>query len=122
MKKETNDQLKELVDPKIYNVVDKSTDIYCLLGGIQDTMNRIEKAGEYVKKNFDSNNWRINIESGSNTFLQLGSSDVLSPQILEVVKQLITLLEAIHYAERKQTIIDFNNSLKENDDGENTSK
>ena len=122
MKKELNEQIKELVSPSVYKTVDESTDIYVLLGRIQDTMNRIERAGDNTKKILDPNNWRLVIESRSDTILNVGSQDVLSPQILETVKQLITLLEAIHYSERKATIIDFNNSLKEQNDGENASK
>ena len=120
MNKELNDQLKVLVSPDVYEKVDKSTDLYLRLGDIQDTMNRIEQAGNKVKKNLDPKNWILVIESRSNTILRVGSTDVLSPLILETVNQLISLLEAIHYSERKQTIIDFNNSLKENNDGKST--
>jgi hypothetical protein len=122
MKKELHDQIKELISPSVYETVDNSTDIYARLGRIQETMNRIETAGEGLKKKLDPENWRLIIESRSDTILRVGSDDVLSPLILETLKQLMDLLEAIHYSERKAAIINFNNSLKESSDGKDTSK
>ena len=53
MKKELNDQIKDLVNPSVYNVVDKSTDHYARLGRIQTSMNKIERAGKHLEGNMD---------------------------------------------------------------------
>jgi hypothetical protein len=52
--------------------------------------------------------------------IQFTEKDELSAEVWEAITQLLSLLEAIHYTERKQTIIDFNNSLKDSNDGKST--
>lgn len=110
---EINEQIKELVSQSVYDIVDKSTDIYVRLGKIQETMNRIEKAGADIKNISVPSNWHIDLIINNGVTLRIGRDDALSPLIFETVKQLITLLEAIHYSERKAEIINFNNSLKD---------
>lgn len=122
MKKELMAQIRELVDDQVYETVDNSTDLYVRLSKIQDGMNKAESAGAFLKKNLDPNNWTLVIQSRNNNILRLDNEDILAPLIIETLKQLMDLLEAIHYSERKQTIIDFNNSLKECNDGKNTEK
>lgn len=122
MNKQLNDQVKELVNHGVYDIVDKSTDLYVRLGKIQDTMNRVEIGGAKLKETLDSKNWIMVIESRQNTILRVGSDDVLSPLILETLKQLMDLLEAIHYSERKAAIILFNNTLKKTDDERSSEK
>lgn len=119
---ELNEQIKELVSQSVYETVDKSTDMYVRLGKIQDSMNRIERAGEKMKNISTPKNWRMDIAINNDLVLKVSRDDVLSPLIFETLKQLMDLLEAIHYSERKAAIIEFNNSLKKADDGSSTEK
>jgi hypothetical protein len=82
-------------------------------------MEELDKAQEIMKKN-TAHQWQLRLEINHMNAIQFTEKDELSAEVWEAITQLLSLLEAIHYTERKQTIIDFNNSLKDSNDGKST--
>ena len=110
------ENLKDLVNPEVYDKIDKSTELWDQAKEIHNTMQSIEAAHDKAKK-LNDHSWNIAFQVGGITTLRLENSEVLSAEILEAIKNFLALLEAIHYAERKAVIKEFNNSLKTKDDG-----
>lgn len=117
MKKE---EIKDLVNPEVFKTVDTSSSLFIRAGKINNTMHDLEQASEKTRKL--SGRWRFHLEIGGSTIINLQDSEVLHEEIWEAMGQFISLLEAIHYSERKATIIEFNNSLKKADDGKQAEK
>jgi hypothetical protein len=81
-------------------------------GEIQD------KLGEYARRiNKEYNYYSVRERSRMIDGYEAALKELTKPK---EDTQLLSLLEAIHYTERKQTIIDFNNSLKDSNDGKST--
>lgn len=114
----TNEQLKALVNPEVYDIVDKATDHYIRAGKIQERYIKLEEVQEQLKKH-TINQWNLRLEVNHMTKIAFDHEGVLAPLVWETIIQLLSLLEAIHYSERKDAIIKFNNSLKSISDGKN---
>lgn len=116
-----NEVLKDLVHTDVYDRVSLAGELYGKADRINTQMEELDKA-ELTLQERVINQWNIRVEVNHMSALQFSDKSELAPEILEAVKQLITLLEAIHYSERKAIIIEFNNSLKKADDGSSTEK
>lgn len=116
------EDFKEFVNPEVVGLVEGSGAIYGKGHRIHDKMEDLEKAQETWKKKKGVSTWGIRIESNSMMVIDFSSKDELSAEIWEATMQYLTLLEAIHYSERKAAIIEFNNSLKKYDNGSSTEK
>jgi len=121
MSKEKED-FREFVSPRVAGTVEAAGVLYGKGHRIHDKMEELEAAQEKMKQNKAVRTWGLRFETDSMQVITLSSKDELSAEIWEATLQYLTLLEAIHYSERKQAIIDFNNSLKKADDGSSTEK
>lgn len=111
------EDFREFVSPGVAGTVEAAGLLYGKGRRIHNKMEEIEQAEEKMKKNKSIRTWTLRFETDSMQVITLSSKDELSAEIWEATLQYLTLLEAIHYSERKATIIEFNNSLKKADDG-----
>ena len=117
----TMEQLKEFVNPEIMEKIDKAADILLRLEKIHTRMIQLEEVQGTMQER-QINQWSLRLEINHMTAINFHEKDVLKSEVWEAIGQFMSLLESIHYSERKQAIIDFNNSLKDSNDGENTEK
>lgn len=115
------EDLKDLVHTEVYDKVSAAGKLYGIADRINEKMEELEKAQGTMQER-EIRQWSLRLEFNHMSAIQLSEKDELSGEIFEAVNQFLTLLEAIHYSERKATIIEFNNSLKKADDGKQAEK
>jgi hypothetical protein len=112
--------IKEHLSPDVYEVVEAAVELFGKADKIHERYKKLEEVQEHLKKH-SIHQWTLNLEVNHTNQIQFKDSDILNPLVWETILQLLSLLEAIHYSERKAAINQFNNSLKNINDGKNAS-
>lgn len=116
------EDLKELVSKDVYDKVTEAEATWKRGFRANEMLDNLEVAqGEMLNREV-INGWYLKIQMGGMELIKFDQSDECSNEIWEAILQFLTLLEAIHYSERKQAIIDFNNSLKNLTNGSSSEK
>jgi hypothetical protein len=114
------EQIKEHLSPEVYEVVEAAVKLYGHADKIHERYKKLEEVQEHLKKH-TIHQWSLRLEANHMNQIEFTEKDVLNPLVWETIMQLLSLLEAIHYSERKAAINQFNNSLKTSNDGKNAS-
>lgn len=114
--KDKTEKTKEIVDPDVYNRVDRGVDLFNKIDWLRKRMEMCEVASEAFKKG----EFHVRIRNGNDyLFFDYDSNDNQEPpQIKKIFEQTISVMEAIYYAEMNAARKEFNNLLKTDKDGE----
>jgi DNA primase large subunit len=115
-------EILENVNPDVYKKVDGAAGIYQKARTIDTKLKEISEAADALQSIKEEGGWRIIIDrNGGADFIRLNNKDVLEGDIKEATIQYLTLLESIFHTELEETIKQFNQSLKsEEENGKDT--
>lgn len=120
--KKTNKAVKDMVNPVVFQKVDKATDLFLKACDAQAGMMKTADALTAWDKNRGKDRWEFQLKIGGMNQITIGENSPFADLVGETIKQFLQLLDAIYFTERHSAIKEFNQILEEKKDGTYSSK